>query len=250
MIVCSAHGDLGTSRTTAACHPLGFVTVNKIICTMSASTTTSTIMEGQPKPLTKPPISRARSRLNVNQLTSQPRIRSLSRQDVDRPSTEETEQQRIERLGRERPAQFKSAWAEIAFVYSIVCSQLIGEYFVSGFNVLLPTLMNKLDIEPSAAVWPSAAFALTTSAFLLPFGRVADMLGGYVVYMFGLVWFTVWSIIAGFSQNSLMLIFCRAFQGIGPAAFLPSGIMLMGSVYRPGPRKVRCSAGNDERRGG
>lgn len=34
-----------------------------------------------------------------------------------------------------------------------------------------------------------------------------------------------------------MLISCRALQGVGPAAFLPSGVMLLGSIYRPGPRK-------------
>ena len=34
-----------------------------------------------------------------------------------------------------------------------------------------------------------------------------------------------------------MLDFCRALQGIGPAAFLPSGVLLMANIYRPGPRK-------------
>ena len=34
-----------------------------------------------------------------------------------------------------------------------------------------------------------------------------------------------------------MLDFCRALQGLGAAAFLPSGVMLLGSIYRPGPRK-------------
>ena len=63
------------------------------------------------------------------------------------------------------------------------------------------------------------------------------MYGGYPVYLLGLVWFTIWSIIGGFAQNNLMLNFCRALQGLGPAAFLPSGVMLIGSTYRPGPRK-------------
>ena len=63
------------------------------------------------------------------------------------------------------------------------------------------------------------------------------MYGGYPVYLFGLAWFSLWSIIAGFSINNLMLVFCRALQGLGPAAFLPSGVMLIGSIYRPGPRK-------------
>lgn len=41
---------------------------------------------------------------------------------------------------------------------------------MSGFNVILPTLLVKLDIPQTGAVWPAAAFALVTAAFLLPFG--------------------------------------------------------------------------------
>ena len=63
------------------------------------------------------------------------------------------------------------------------------------------------------------------------------MWGGYPVFMSGLAWLLIWSIIAGFSINPLMLDFCRALQGLGAAAFLPTGVMLMGSLYRPGPRK-------------
>lgn len=63
------------------------------------------------------------------------------------------------------------------------------------------------------------------------------MIGGYPVYVGGMAWLTLWSIISGFSKNRLMLIFCRALQGLGPAAYLPSGMMLLASTYRPGPRK-------------
>lgn len=149
----------------------------------------------------------------------------------------ESDRARIERLGRERPARFKSFGAELAFCYSVIASQFMSEYFVSGFNVILPTLIKELSIPQSTAVWPASAFALVSAAFFLPFGRLADMHGGYPVYLVGLVWFTIWSIIGGFAQNSLMLDFCRALQGLGPAAFLPSGVMLIGTTYRPGPRK-------------
>ena len=63
------------------------------------------------------------------------------------------------------------------------------------------------------------------------------MYGGYVLYLAGAGWLTVSSILAGFSQTWLMLIICRALQGFALAAFLPSGIMILGSTYRPGPRK-------------
>lgn len=117
------------------------------------------------------------------------------------------------------------------------CANFVQEYFISGFNIILPTLASALDIPPDAQTWPASVFSLVTGAFLLPFGRAADIYGGYIVFVSGLLWFSIWSLIGGFSQNYLMLNFCRALQGLGPAAFLPSGIMLLGSIYRPGPRK-------------
>lgn len=42
----------------------------------------------------------------------------------------ESEQTRIERLGRERPAKFKSFGAELAFCYSVIASQFMSVCFV------------------------------------------------------------------------------------------------------------------------
>nr|POE74776.1 putative mfs-type transporter [Quercus suber] len=150
---------------------------------------------------------------------------------------EESESTRLERLGRQRPGQFTSLWQEAGFVFSITMSQLLTEYFVSGFTVLIPIVAQDLSIPPSSTTWPASAFSLVISAFLLPFGRLADIYGGFSVYMFGIIWCCVWSLIAGFSQNELMLDFCRALQGLGPAAYLPAGLTLIGQAYRPGPRK-------------
>nr|POE47373.1 putative mfs-type transporter [Quercus suber] len=153
------------------------------------------------------------------------------------PGVEESESARLERLGRERPDQFASLWQEVGFVLSITMSQLLTEYFVSGFTVLIPVVARYLSIPASSTTWPASAFSLVISAFLIPFGRLADIYGGFPVYLFGCIWFCVWSLIAGFSQNELMLDFCRALQGLGPAAYLPAGLTLIGKAYRPGPRK-------------
>lgn len=153
------------------------------------------------------------------------------------PMEEESEEARLERLGRQRPPQFRSLWAEIGFCFAVVMSQLITEFFVSGFNVILPTVTADLNIPQEASTWPASAFSLVVSTFLLPMGRLADMYGGYPVYVGGCVWYLIWSLIAGFAKNELMLDFCRALQGLGPAAFLPASLMLFGSIYRPGPRK-------------
>ncbi|KAI9681995.1 MAG: hypothetical protein M1817_000049 [Caeruleum heppii] len=150
---------------------------------------------------------------------------------------EETPSELFDRLGHERPEVFASVWAEAGFCFSISMSQILAEYFVSGFNVILPTLVDEFDIPREAATWPASAFSLVVASFLLVFGRFGDMYGGYRLYLLGLAWLFIWSMIAGFAQNELMLDFCRALQGLGPAAFLPAGMMLLGSIYRPGPRK-------------
>lgn len=159
--------------------------------------------------------------------------------DVSGPETgdQESAQARIERLSRERPQVFKSTWAEVACVFSICMSQVITETFVSGFTVILPTLIQDLDIPQSSSVWPATAFSLAIASTLLFFGRLGDMFGGYPLYVGGMIWLVLWSIVAGFSTSPLMLDFCRALQGLGAAAYLSNGVLLMGSFYRPGPRK-------------
>ncbi|KAF2156014.1 MFS general substrate transporter [Myriangium duriaei CBS 260.36] len=153
------------------------------------------------------------------------------------PKTEQDESRELERLGRERPKVFKTMWSEIGFCFAVVMSQFITEYFVSGFTVIIPVLVKELNIPQAAVTWPASAFSLVVSTTLLPLGRLGDMYGGYPLYVGGCVWYAVWSLVAGFAQNQLMLDFCRALQGLGPAAFLPAAVLLLGSTYRPGPRK-------------
>ncbi|BCR95066.1 uncharacterized protein AKAW2_20006S [Aspergillus luchuensis] len=143
----------------------------------------------------------------------------------------------LERLGRMRPTIFPNLLSELGFCFSLVLSQIMAEYFISGFNVLLPSLAEGLDIPEASSSWPSSAFALTAGGSLLFFGRLADRYGGFVVFAGGLAWHLVWSLVAGFAKNALMMYFCRALQGFGPAAFLSAGIMLLGTTYRPGWRK-------------
>ncbi|GAB1214569.1 hypothetical protein ATERTT37_003733 [Aspergillus terreus] len=72
---------------------------------------------------------------------------------------------------------------------------------------------------------------------LLIFGRLSDMYGGFILYVGGMTWLMISSIIAGFSQSWIMLFILRALQGLALASYLPSSIMILGKIYRPGPRK-------------
>ncbi|KAK4164057.1 major facilitator superfamily domain-containing protein [Cladorrhinum sp. PSN259] len=143
----------------------------------------------------------------------------------------------LDKLGRQRPPAFPNTITEVLFGISLLISIFMAEFFISGFNIILPSISEALEIPQASQIWPSSVFSLVAGAFLLPMGRLADIQGGYWVFNFGLVWFTVWCLVSGFSTNYTMLIVTRALGGLGAAAFLPTGIMLMGKLYRPGPRK-------------
>lgn len=143
----------------------------------------------------------------------------------------------LERLARQRPATFHNAVSEFGFCLSIILSMMMCEYFVSGFNIILPEVAEALNISDAERSWPAAVPNLTTAALLLPFARLCDLYGGRYVFLGGHIWAFVWSLAAGFSSTPKVLIVCRAMQGIGFSAFLPAGLALLGHTYRPGPRK-------------
>ncbi|TWU71996.1 hypothetical protein ED733_003117 [Metarhizium rileyi] len=147
------------------------------------------------------------------------------------------DQETIERLGRQRPASLPNWFAESFFVFTIVMSMMMGEYFIGGFNIVLPPIADALNIPASSRTWPAGVTNLTTAALLMPFSRLCDLYGGRIVFLCGQSWLLSWSLVSGFSQNTTMLIVCRAMQGIGSAAFLPAGLALLSQTYRPGPRK-------------
>lgn len=142
----------------------------------------------------------------------------------------------IERLGRQRPAALVSLAAEVGFVASVVMAMMVAEYFISGFNIVLPPLADALDMPASSRTWAASVTSLSTAALLLPFARLCDMYGSRAVFLSGHLWLLVWALIAGFSKNTSMLIVCRAMQGAASAAFLPAGLAMLGRTYRPGPR--------------
>ncbi|KAF4460916.1 hypothetical protein FALBO_12299 [Fusarium albosuccineum] len=164
----------------------------------------------------------------------------LDQEPLETPSQEPSiifDQKEIERLGRERPACFHNWMAEVGFVFAVVGSMMVGEYYLSGFNILLPSLASSMHIPDPARTWPAAVTNLTTAVLLLPFARLSEIHGGRFIFLGGHMWLLVWSVIGGFSQNYTMLIACRAMQGLGASAFLPSSVAIMSRIYRPGPRK-------------
>ena len=161
---------------------------------------------------------------------------------ISLPSTSSThlcleDLEKFDNIGKVRPPQFQSFRSEVAFVLCLSMAQFLQEYLTEGYVVLLPTLGHALDIPDSSMTWSASAFSLAISSFLFTFGRLADMYGGFPVYLGGLTWLSIWTFIAAFTRTNSLLILCRAMQGLGAAAYLPASLDMLGSMYYPGRRK-------------
>ncbi|GAB7350795.1 hypothetical protein MBLNU459_g1334t1 [Dothideomycetes sp. NU459] len=116
-------------------------------------------------------------------------------------------------------------------------TQLLAEYLISGFSVILPELKTRLNDKTTSDFWPASILSLLLCSTILTFARVSDMYGGYPVFMFAVAWLCVWSLLAGVSNSTVFLDICRAMQGLAIAAYTPSSYALIGTIYPTGPRR-------------
>ncbi|XVQ85251.1 MFS transporter [Microbispora siamensis] len=103
----------------------------------------------------------------------------------------------------------------------------------STLNVALPAVVRHFDAGPLASSWILLAHLLISTATLVFFGRVADLLGRREVYLVGFALFTGASLLAGIAPDVGVLIALRALQGLGAAMILANGTVIVTAAFPP-----------------
>ncbi len=101
----------------------------------------------------------------------------------------------------------------------------------SGINIALPEIAEHFTLDIPTVQWISLGYVLSTSALLMPMGRLSDMVGRKRVYMAGFAVFICMGLLAGFSQSFLWLIGAKVVQGIGAAAIQANGMAMITEVF-------------------
>ncbi|MDQ6839912.1 MAG: MFS transporter [Actinomycetota bacterium] len=99
-------------------------------------------------------------------------------------------------------------------------------------NVALPDIQHSLHTSFSDLQWIVDAYALTLAALLLTAGSFSDLFGRRIVFVIGLVVFTLGSLLCGLAQSSVMLILSRAGQGIGGAIMFATSLALLAEAFQ------------------
>jgi MFS family permease len=98
--------------------------------------------------------------------------------------------------------------------------------------VALPNMQERFDASLTGLQWVVDAYALSLAALILTAGALADRYGRRLVFMAGVLLFTLSSLLCGLAWNITTLDVARALQGIGGAALFATALALIGHEYR------------------
>jgi EmrB/QacA subfamily drug resistance transporter len=98
-------------------------------------------------------------------------------------------------------------------------------------NVALPALQADLHATITDVQWVIEAYALFLGALILVGGSMGDQVGRKRVFLSGVVFFTVASILCGIATSPLTLIAGRALQGIGAAFLVPGSLAIISATF-------------------
>lgn len=122
----------------------------------------------------------------------------------------------------------------------IIISTSFGAFIVpfmtSAVNIALPTIRSEFMISIEMLNLTALSFTLATAIFVLPFGRLADIVGRKKLLIIGMFTFFASTILCWASLNVWMLILGRTIQGICAAAISVTVVSILTSVFPAGSR--------------
>ena len=122
----------------------------------------------------------------------------------------------------------------------VVAAMIVGSS-VAGIDstvvaVALPAIGRNLHAGFGALQWTVTGYTLTLASLMLLAGSLSDRWGRRRVFLVGLGWFTLASVLCAAAPGIGWLIAARAVQGIGGALMTPASLAIIEATIAPGDR--------------
>ena len=128
-------------------------------------------------------------------------------------------------------------WKVLAVLCAVYFMVILDAAIV---RVAIPSIDRDLHMSPEGLQWVANAYMLTFGALLLLGGRLADLLGRRRLFLGGLVFFTLASLLCGLAPSGAALIAFRAVQGLGAAAMTPAALSTLMTTFAEGPDRNKA----------
>lgn len=109
-------------------------------------------------------------------------------------------------------------------------------------NIALPAIGREFGARVEDLQWVATGYLLTLAGLLLLGGALGDRYGRRRVFVIGVVWFGLASLLCGLAPNIITLIAARALQGIGGALLTPGSLAILEASFEPSDRSRAIGA--------
>ena len=117
-----------------------------------------------------------------------------------------------------------------------VLGSAIASIDATVVGIALPAIGRDFHASLGALQWVVTGYTLTLAGLLLMAGALGDKYGRKKVFVIGVGWFAVASLLCGVAPSVGFLIGARALQGVGAALLTPGSLAILEAVFRPEDR--------------
>jgi EmrB/QacA subfamily drug resistance transporter len=143
---------------------------------------------------------------------------------------------RLPRLERVVPSiRFESTDGRWVIAAAVLGS---GIAFLDGsvVNTALPSIRKTFDANLAGQQWVVTGYLLTLGSLLVVGGSLGDLFGRRRMFVWGLIGFSITSLLCGLAQSLPMLVIARVLQGVSAALLVPGSLAMLSSVFHPDDR--------------
>lgn len=126
-------------------------------------------------------------------------------------------------------------------LFLLAFSQFIISVDYNIVYVALPDIGESMDFSAQSLQWVVSAYAVSFGGLLLFGGRAVDRIGARRLFMAGLVFYAVSSLVGGLATTQSVLIGARLVQGVGGALLFPAVLALIATSFE-GPLRTKAFA--------
>jgi len=123
-----------------------------------------------------------------------------------------------------------------SIVISVMMTSFFTTFIGSSTNLALPLIGKEFAGSALVLSWIVTGYILASAAFLLPMGRIADIVGRKKIFLLGTAGFTLFTFLCAVSWSNASLILFRVLQGITASMIYATGMAIISSVYPAGQR--------------
>jgi EmrB/QacA subfamily drug resistance transporter len=104
---------------------------------------------------------------------------------------------------------------------------------LAALNVAVPVVVRHFHASPVAATWVVLVPQLASTAFMVSFGRLADVIGRRSLFLFGVGGFTAASLLCGAAPNVWLLVTIEVVQSVASGAIFANSAAILIDLFPP-----------------